>query len=138
VGQEHTFYNAGVSLNHKGDWIVVHGMNVASLRSEGTYGSIIRVIHAYETGDIAKLPADYVVELKPGQTHKVMNTQGGGIDFNIKAYADGPLYLEGVYQGYETDLEPPDENGNGEEVTYGPLMSRLMAIPFFQRFMGGR
>jgi len=133
------FYNAGVSLNHRGDWIMVHGMNVASLRAEGTYGSIIRVVHAFETGDIEGLPEDYVLELKPGQTHKVMNTQSDKVDYNVKAYADGPLYEAGVYQGYTTDVVPPDENGNGEEAAvYGPIMTRLMAFPFMQRFAGGR
>jgi hypothetical protein len=143
TGSIETRVHNGAQLNHKGDSITFKGM--APLENEsGTYGTILRVTHSYESGNINKMPADYVLELKPDQTARVVNLENDQVNYNVKIRAEGPLYEAGVYKGYQVQEAPPVENGISDEAdvvttkVYGPVMGRLMALPFFQRFMGGR
>ena len=136
-GSIETRVTNGAQLNHKGDAIVYKGM--APMQNyPGTYGTILQVFHAYETGDISMLPSDYTLELQPNQTATVRNVGAQGIDYNVKIRAVGPLYEAGVYQGYTTDVVPPPPPPPPEPTAYGPIMTRLMAFPFMQRFAGGR
>ena len=136
----------GGALRSKGDYIILRGM-AAMQNYPGTYGSIIRVTHNWQEGDILNLPEDYVLELSPKQTQRITNYEGmSGFPkkYDIILRCEGPLYEGGVYQGYQVEEEAPVEDGISDEVDVapprmrGPFLSILMGRPFFQRIMGDR
>lgn len=137
MGSIETRVNNGAQLNHKGDAITYRGMQPMQNYPD-TYGTILRITHTYNDGDISKMPEDYVLELKPNQSATVRNLErvDGAPGYDVLIRCEGPLFDGGVYQGYK--VEPvPDENGIPEASTpRGPFMSILMGRPFFQRFLG--
>lgn len=137
-GTIETRVSNGAQLNHKGDSITYRGMPPMQNYPD-TYGTILRITHAYESGAIGKLPEDYVLELKPGQTAKVINLQTSEIDYNVIIRAEGPLYEGGIYQGYQVE-EAPVEDGISDEadVVRPPRFPFLARFPRLAAFMGGR
>jgi hypothetical protein len=127
----------GVILKSKGDFVLYRGMPEIS---PGTFGSILSVTNIWESGDISYLPDDYILELRPGETAKVMNleTVEGRPVYNIKVETMGPLYEEGTYKGYQSE-EPTPTSGSAAPVKRGPVLTFLVGrFPLLQKLLAGR
>jgi len=139
-----TWLGYGCILKHSGDWIRLKGIE----EEGGTFS----VKYNYEKGSINKLPQDYLIELQPGETVTIFNTENRGdhenVWYNVVVAWEAPAPPVDVYV--------PDENGevvNGDVMEDGappyptpglpvaaqrPVLTALaQRFPFFQRFMGG-